>query len=219
LRPCTNSRGARFQIYLKMSGKKAKGNQWLNSGGRRLDIVRYTRERLIEDGYIMAPAYPESLNLLVRTHCEAIYGRSITFIRHEGADSEEQRRVAKLSVNDLFDDPGNIWDAHSIYYLGILNGFRKIKDFDKAAFLETIEVIGKETYSAIYNHFWMHQSYENQMHQPGLPPLVGHRGGELKFFFVTQKASFGSEVSGFVRDYALPLGLSVSLIQMSPKDE
>jgi len=43
------------------------------------------------------------------------------------------------------------------------------------------------------------------MHQPGLPPLVGRRDGELKLFFVTQKANFGSEVSGFIRDYP-PLG-------------
>lgn len=231
MRPCTSSWGAFSDLspreqaellgasYLEMIGKKVKGNRWLSSRGQQLDIVRYTRERLIEDGYKMVPAYPESLNLLVRTHCKAIYGKDIEFIRHEGTDSDEQRRVAKLAVNDLFDDPGKIWDRNSTYYFDILNGFRKIKDFDKAAILETVDVIGKETYSAIYHHFWMHQSYENQMNPSRLPPLVGRRDGELKFFFVTQKASFGSEVSGFIRDYALPLGLSVLLIQMSPENE
>lgn len=205
--------------YLEMVGKKGRGNQWVNSRGQGLDIVRYTRERLIEDGYHMAPAHPESLNLLIRTHCEATYGEDITFISHEGTNSDAQRRVAKRSIGDLFDDPGKIWDANPAYYFGILNGFRSIKDFDKAAALETIEVVGRETYSAISNHFWTHQTYENQMNQPKLPPLVGRRDGELKLFFVTQKASFGSEVSGFVRDYALPLRLPIFLIQMSPGNE
>ncbi|MER8817744.1 hypothetical protein NKJ36_27280 [Mesorhizobium sp. M0142] len=201
--------------YLEMTGRKIKGNQWLGSHGQQLDIVRYMRERLIEDGYDMAPAYSEGLNLLVKTHCKATYGKDITFIRHEGTDSDEQRRLAKLSVGDLFDDPGRIWDANPTYYFAILNGFRKIK----GTILETIRVVGKEAYSAIYHHFWIYQSYENLMCRPGLPPLVGSRNGELKFFFVTQNASFGSAVSNFVRDYALPLGLSISLIQLSPENE
>lgn len=202
---------------IQMTGKKAKGNLWTGSDGSLLDIVRYTRERLFAEGYDMAPAYPEGFNLLVKNHCKAHYGKDITFIGDGKPDETEQRRLAKLAVRDVFDDPGAIWDQKPSYYFGIMNGLRKIKDFDKAAILETVRVVGKETLVAIYDHFWTHQTYENQMAGPGISALIGRRGDDLRFFAVTQKTNFGTGLARVVRDYAKPLGLSVSLIQLSPE--
>jgi len=100
-----------------------------------------------------------------------------------------------------------------------LNGFRSIKDFDKTALIDTFRVVEIDTYSRILKQYWTYQTYENQMNGPTLSPLAGRKDGHLKFFFVTQKANFRSDVSGFIRDYALPLGLKVSLVQLSPDVE
>jgi hypothetical protein len=163
----------------------------------------------------MAPAYPSNIDLMVRNHCKQHYGTEITFIRYAKEDTEELRRLAVMSVDDVVNKPEEVWDKMPNYYFRILNGFRSIKDFDKAALIDTFRVVGTDTYSRILKQYWTHQTYENQMNGPALSPLAGRKDGDLNFFFVTQKANFRSDVSGFIRDYALPLGLKVSLVQLS----
>jgi hypothetical protein len=201
--------------YFHLAEQKAKGNQWRNSQGEELDIVRYLRGRLIEIGYDMAPAYPANINLMIKNHCKQEQGKDITFIGNRMVDIDELRILARLSIDDVVNRPEEIWDKMPDYYLRFLNSFRNIKDFNKSALLETFRVVGKDVYSKLLKHYWTYQTYENNMNQPTLPPLAGRKDGNLVFFFVTQKASFGSNVSGFMRDYALPLGLKVGLIQLS----
>ena len=201
--------------YLALTGKRAKRNRWRNSQGEELDLVRYERSRLVEDGYDMSPAYSESINLLVKTYCKQRFGKDITFLGASMADADELRHFAKLSAEYVVNNPGEVWDQKPEYYFSILNGFRKIKDFDRTALLETVRVVGSDTCGAILSHFWAHQTYENQMTGPSIP-LAGRKDGRLMFFFVTQNASFGSGVAGFMRDYALPLGSKVSMVQLSP---
>jgi hypothetical protein len=161
----------------------------------------------------MAPAYPETMDLLVRTRAKDVSGKDVNFIG-EG-DPKNLRQIALDAVAEIIKDPGAEWDRRPNYYLQILTGFRKILDFDKAALLEAARVIGDETYSAILRHYWSHRSYENGMSSTAFPPLIGRRDGKLHFMFATQKSSFRANVSRFVRDYARPLKLNVALFQVS----
>jgi len=203
--------------FIEMIGKKAKGTTWISASGEPMDIVRYTHERLVSEGYQMAPPSPEGISLLVKNHCKEAHGKDISFIDDGKPEAEELRRLAKLSVREVFDDPAKIWNQRPDYYLGIFNGLRKIKDFDLEAVLSLIDIVGKDNMIRIHEHYWTHQTYQNQMRGPGLTQLVGRRDGELRFFFVKQKVVFKSGAAAFVRDYAKPLGLSVSLIQLSPE--
>lgn len=202
--------GAKF---IKLFGRKASGNLWLDLDGRKVDIVRYMRGRLIEEGFEMAPAYPECINLLVKNYAAEKFGKDILFM----SDPDERQRYSSLSIEAALSEPATIWDEKPDYYFQILNGFRRIKDFDRESMLQTIKIVSAETYSRILNNFWLRQTYLNQMTPPNLPPLIGRKDGRLEFFFVTQNASLLSNFSGFMRDYAIPLDLSVSLIQLSPE--
>lgn len=200
--------------FREETGRKAKGTHWIADDGSNVDIVRLMRGKLIEKGFGMAPAYSDGCSLMVAKTCR---DRKVDPAFFSAETTPEERNFACQIVDEVLARPGDVWDERPGYYLQILNTLRSIKDFDRDAMLETLRILGLETYSTMLKHYVLHRTYKNQMSHVALPPLVGRKDGRLVFFYVTQKASFNKDVSNFVRNYAIPLGLKVNLIQMSPE--
>ncbi|TBD01845.1 hypothetical protein ELH24_21830 [Rhizobium ruizarguesonis] len=196
------------------TGKKGRGPMWIDDGGETVDIVRFMHRRLTSLGYDMMPAYSQGCSLMVANINRADKVDPAFF--DEDKTSVEERELACKGVDDVLSRPSEVWDRKPDYYFQILNTLSSRKDYDRAAMLETVRVIGVETYARILKHYCMHRTYQNQMNHPGLPPLAGRKNGKLQFFFITQQASFRIEAHAFIRNYAYPLKLDVSLIQLTP---
>lgn len=199
--------------FVEETGRKAKGTQWVAEDGSNVDIVRFVRGKLIQQGFDMAPAYSDGCSFMVTKTCRDRKLDPAFF--SEGKTTPEERQQACQIVDEVLSRPGEVWDERPEYYFQILNTLRSIKDFDRAAMLETLRITGVDVQAKLLKHYLMHRTYENQMSHVALPPLIGRKDDRLAFFYVTQKASYPKEVSNFIRNYGLPLGLDVTLMQIT----
>lgn len=194
---------------VEMSGDKSRGNLWKSKSGKDIDLIRCVRERLMDESYRMAPAYPYSLQHVVSAYASDEMRVHLNFVD----DLDARSKHVANAFDEVFPEPLLYWQKRSEYFEFIANGFRKIKDVNLDHMKEVVAVGGIDFHESMLRRYY--ENYFETITPPGLPPLFGSKNGKVIFFWAVYKSNLGSDFSGFMRDYAIPMRLNVSIIRMN----